>query len=39
MKMIYAPNIETALKLAQSIKGEKASLTIIPDGVSVVVRN
>jgi nickel-dependent lactate racemase len=39
MKMIYAPNIETALKLAQGIKGEKASLTIIPDGVSVVVRN
>ena len=37
--MIYAPNIETALKLAQGIKGEKASLTIIPDGVSVVVRN
>lgn len=39
MKMIYAPNIETALKLAQGIKGEKASLTIIPDGVSVVVRD
>jgi nickel-dependent lactate racemase len=39
MKMSYAPDIETALRIAREIKGDEASLTIIPDGVSVVVRN
>lgn len=39
MKMIYAPDIETAMEMARNIKGEDASLTVIPDGISVVVRS
>jgi len=37
MKMTYAPNVETALETARRLKGKDASLTVIPDGVSVVV--
>lgn len=39
MKMIYSPDIDTAIKIARKIKGEEASLTVIPDGVSVAVRS
>ena len=39
MKMIYAPDIKTALEIAHNIKGEDALLTVIPDGISVVVRS
>ena len=39
LKMIYAPDIDAAYKLAREIKGEKASLTCIPNGISVVVRD
>jgi len=37
MKMTYAPDIKTALEMARRIKGKHASLTVIPDGISVVV--
>lgn len=37
MKMTYAPDIKTALETARRIKGGDASLTVIPDGISVVV--
>lgn len=37
MFMIYAETPEEALKIARSIKGEEASVTVIPDGVSVIV--
>lgn len=38
MKMTYAASLDAALALARSIKGRNAALTVIPDGVSVVVR-
>ena len=37
MKMTYAPSLEEALCLARGLKGENARLTVIPDGVSVIV--
>ena len=37
MKMIYAPTIKEALAKARAIRGESASVTIIPNGVSVIV--
>ena len=39
LKMTYAPDIETAMKMARAIKGEDASLTCIPNGISVIVRD
>ena len=39
LKVTYAPNLEEAYKLARQIKGENASLTCIPNGISVVVRD
>ena len=38
LKMEYAPSLEAAYKRAREIKGEDASLTCIPNGISVVVR-
>jgi len=38
MKMKYAATIEEAMRLAYEIKGTKASITVIPNGVSVIVR-
>ena len=38
LKLIYAPDLETAYRKAREIKGEDASLTCIPNGISVVVR-
>lgn len=38
MHFIYAETIQDALKKAFTIKGEAASVTVIPDGISVVVR-
>ncbi len=38
LKMTYAPDLATAYKMAREIKGEDASLTCIPNGISVVVR-
>ncbi len=39
LKMTYAPDIETAYRMAREIKGEQASLTCIPNGISVIVRD
>ncbi len=38
LKMTYAPDLETAYRMARAIKGEKATLACIPNGISVVVR-
>ena len=38
LKVTYAPSLEEAYRLARSIKGDNASLTCIPNGISVVVR-
>ncbi len=38
LKMIYAPDLDVAYALARKIKGEEASLTCIPNGISVVVK-
>ncbi|MEG0377079.1 MAG: lactate racemization operon protein LarA, partial [Eubacterium sp.] len=37
MKMTYAPDIHTAVKMAKAIKGENASFTVIPNGIAVIV--
>lgn len=37
MKMHYAPDLETAYKMAQEIVGLKAHTVVIPDGVAVIV--
>ncbi len=37
MKLDWAPDLETALALARREKGAEASVTIIPNGVSVIV--
>jgi len=37
MKMIYAPDLAGAISLAKKIKGEHATFTIIPNGISVIV--
>jgi len=37
MKMTWAPDLAAALSLARAEKGETASVTAIPDGVSVIV--
>jgi nickel-dependent lactate racemase len=39
MKMLHAYTLEEALKMAYEIKGEAATVTVVPDGVSVIVRN
>lgn len=38
MKMTYAPDLQTAYALSRKLKGDSASLTCIPNGISVVVR-
>ena len=38
LKLTYAPDLDTAYQMAREIKGEDASLTCIPNGISVVVR-
>lgn len=38
MHMEHASNFEDALRRAFALKGEKATVSVIPDGVSVVVR-
>ena len=38
LKMTYAPDLKTAYEMARAIKGEKATLTCIPNGISVIVR-
>jgi nickel-dependent lactate racemase len=38
MKMMHASTFAQALEMADAIKGGQASITVIPDGVSVVVK-
>jgi nickel-dependent lactate racemase len=38
MKLDYAPSLEEAVAKARAIKGEGASVTIIPNGISVMVK-
>lgn len=37
MKMIYAPDLETAMAKAKEIKGDNAKFTVIPNGIAVIV--
>lgn len=37
LKMQWAPDVKTAYEMAKAIKGEDASLTCIPNGISLVV--
>ncbi|SMC78491.1 Nickel-dependent lactate racemase [Papillibacter cinnamivorans DSM 12816] len=37
MKMIYAPSLEKALELARGYQGKDASVTVIPNGIAVIV--
>lgn len=37
MKMQWAPDVDTALRQAQEIKGKDAHLVVIPNGISVMV--
>ena len=39
MKLDYAPDLNTALAMAKQDKGEGASVTVIPNGISVMVKN
>ncbi len=38
MHMTHAHTLEEALQLAYQIKGHDASVTVVPDGVAVIVR-
>ena len=38
MHMEYAATFDEAMRRALAIKGDDASVTVIPDGVSVIVR-
>ena len=38
MKLDYAPDLETAMAKAKALKGENASVTVIPNGISVMVK-
>lgn len=37
LKVTYSPDLKTAYQMARKIKGENASLTCIPNGISVVI--
>ena len=37
MKMMYAETLDEALAMARKIVGEKAKITVIPNGISVIV--
>ena len=39
MKLEYAPDLDTAIAMAKTDKGENADITIIPNGISVMVKN
>lgn len=38
MKLDYAPGLEQALAMAKKEKGENAAVTVIPNGISVIVK-
>lgn len=37
MKMMYAATLEEALVMARKIVGDEAKVTVIPNGISVIV--
>ena len=39
MKLDYAPDLATALAMAKTDKGENAEITVIPNGISVMVKS
>ncbi len=39
MKLDYAPSLEEAFAMAKADRGENASVTVIPNGISVMVRS
>ena len=39
MKLDYAPDLDTAIAMARQDRGESASVTIIPNGISVMVKH
>ena len=39
MKLEYAPDLDTAIAMAKADKGENAEVTIIPNGISVMVKS
>jgi len=39
MKLDYAPDLDTAITMARQDRGESASVTIIPNGISVMVKH
>ena len=39
MKLDYAPDLDAALAMAKADRGENASITLIPNGISVVIKN
>ena len=39
MKLDYAPDLQTAMAKARARKGERAKVTVIPNGISVIVKN
>ena len=39
MKLEYAPDLDTAIAMAKQDKGESADITVIPNGISVMVKN
>ena len=38
MKMMYAATLDEAVAKAKEIRGENATFTVIPNGISVIVR-
>lgn len=38
MHMEYASSVDEALQMAREIKGEDASITVIPDGVGIIIK-
>ena len=38
MKLMYAPDLDTAMAMARQDRGEDASVTLIPNGISVMVK-
>ena len=38
MKLDYAPTLDSALQKAKELKGENAKITLIPNGISVIVK-
>ena len=38
MKLDYAPDLPAAITMAKQDKGEHAEITIIPNGISVIIK-